>query len=363
MSSRFVITEKQEDNHTRVTSRWCLRGHHDPDLMQKVLAGKCHSSTLSQLSRNIILQLIVSHQWTLNLGDIKGAFLEANVLKQALENPVFAELPPGGVPGIKPGSLVQVLGNIYGANDAPANWYKEFDDVTLQSGFSRSKFDSCLYFCRGPNGELQGVLGAHVDDTITGGSGEVYKQAICTLKKRFPFRKWRTLSGEFLGTWYEQDPITQEISYHQQDYANSIKPIHVSRERVLGLWMGPWDGWVHNPGQILLFRHQCLNKHFQCPPFKTCYKWIKLFVARDNNLTWESQCLIFPPKKSLQCFGQMQRLPMLNLCILRADGCWLWTQRVSLLEKMFPSTALVGGRIACRELCLPLPAERLRVLL
>ena len=235
MSSRFVITEKQEDNHTRVTSRWCLRGHHDPDLMQKVLAGKCHSSTLSQLSRNIILQLIVSHQWTLNLGDIKGAFLEANVLKQALENPVFAELPPGGVPGIKPGSLVQVLGNIYGANDAPANWYKEFDDVTLQSGFSRSKFDSCLYFCRGPNGELQGVLGAHVDDTITGGSGEVYKQAICTLKKIFPFRKWRTLSGEFLGTWYEQDPITQEISYHRQDYANSIKPIHVSRERVLGL--------------------------------------------------------------------------------------------------------------------------------
>ena len=95
MSSRFVITEKQEDNHTRVTSRWCLRGHHDPDLMQKVLAGKCHSSTLSQLSRNIILQLIVRHQWTLNLGDIKGAFLEANVLKQALENPVFAELPPG----------------------------------------------------------------------------------------------------------------------------------------------------------------------------------------------------------------------------------------------------------------------------
>lgn len=158
-------------------------------------------------------------------------------LEEALENPVFAELPPGGVPGIKPGSLVQVLGNIYGANDAPANWYKEFDDVTLQSGFSRSKFDSCLYFCRGPNGELQGVPGAHVDHTITGGSGEVYKQAICTLKKRFPFRKWRTLPGEFLGTWYEQDPITKEISYHQQDYANSINPIHVSRERAKKHWL------------------------------------------------------------------------------------------------------------------------------
>jgi len=93
MSSRFVITEKQEDNHTRVTSRWCLRCHHDPDLMQKVLAGKCNSSTLSQLSRNIILQLIVSHQWTLNLGDIKGAFLEANVLKRHLRIQFLPSFP------------------------------------------------------------------------------------------------------------------------------------------------------------------------------------------------------------------------------------------------------------------------------
>eukprot|EP00435_Cladocopium_sp_Y103_P010293 s4146_g2.t1 len=155
MSSRFVITEKHEDDTVRVKSRWCLRGHHDPDLIQKVLAGRCHSPTLSQLSRSLILQLIVSHKWTLGLGDIKGAFLEANVREQALQNPVYAELPPGGVPGIKPGSLVQVLGNIYGANDAPANWYKEFDEVTVHSGFVRSKFDSCLYWCYGPEGDLQ----------------------------------------------------------------------------------------------------------------------------------------------------------------------------------------------------------------
>ena len=56
-----------------------LRGHHDPDLLQKVLAGKCHSPTLSQFGRSLILQVIVSHRWVMHLGDIKGAFLEANV--------------------------------------------------------------------------------------------------------------------------------------------------------------------------------------------------------------------------------------------------------------------------------------------
>ena len=71
----------------------------------------------------------------MNLGDIKGAFLEADVKEQASINPVYSELPPGGVPGVKESSLVLILGNIYGANDAPHNWYKEFDKVALESGF------------------------------------------------------------------------------------------------------------------------------------------------------------------------------------------------------------------------------------
>ena len=213
MSSRFVITEKSEDGDTKIKARWCLRGHHDPDLVQKVLSGKCHSPTLSQFSRNILLQLIVSHRWSMKLGDIKGAFLEADVQEKLLANPVFAELPPGGVPGVEKGSLVQVTGNIYGANDAPHNWYVEFDQTALKAGFTRSKFDSCLYFCYGESGQLEGVLGAHVDDTITGGSGECYDRAIEQLRSRFPFRKWREGQGEFLGVQYTQCPVTKEITY------------------------------------------------------------------------------------------------------------------------------------------------------
>eukprot|EP00435_Cladocopium_sp_Y103_P063678 s612_g25.t1 len=167
----------------------------------------------------------------MNLGDIKGAFLEANVREKALQNPVYAELPPGGVPGIPEGSLVQVLGNIYGANDAPHEWYQEFDRVAQKAGFTRSKFDACLYFCYGGDGSLQGVLGAHVDDTITGGQGDVYEAAVGYLKQRFPFRKWRTGSGEFLGTVYTQCPSTFEITYSQKEYAENIRPIPVSKER------------------------------------------------------------------------------------------------------------------------------------
>ena len=236
MSSRFVITKKVEDGQTRMKSRWCLRGHHDPDLVKKVLSGKCHSPTLSQLGRNVLLQLIVSHKWTMNLGDIKGAFLEADVSEQLEQNPVFAELPPGGVPGVAPGSLVRIRGNVYGANDAPHNWFVEFNQVAQKCGFSQSRFDSCVYYCYNAEGTLEGVLGAHVDDTLTGGSGSTYDRAIAELKARFPFRKWRSGHGEFLGVEYTQDPTTMEIEYQQKDYALNIQPIKLSKERAREHW-------------------------------------------------------------------------------------------------------------------------------
>ena len=122
-ASRFVIVEKHEDGNSKINSRWCLRGHHDPDLFTKVLAGKCHSPTLSQFGRSLTLQMIVCHRWTVHLADIiKGAVLGADV--REIGKPCMS---PGGVPGVEAGSLVQVLGNIYGANDAPNEWYCGFD--------------------------------------------------------------------------------------------------------------------------------------------------------------------------------------------------------------------------------------------
>ena len=236
MTSRFVITKKVEDGNTRMKSRWCLRGHHDPDLLEKVASGKCHSLTLAQLSKNILLQLLVSFRWEMNLGDIKGGFLEADVKAQCTAKPVYSELPPGGVPGVPSGSLVQILGNIYGANDAPHNWYMEFDRVAQQCGFIKSKFDSCLYWCFGAGGNLEGVLGAHVDDTITGGDGPTYSKAITALRERFPFRKWRTGQGEFLGVEYSRDPVSKEITYNQRDYAMNITPIKITKERSRQPW-------------------------------------------------------------------------------------------------------------------------------
>ena len=230
IGSRFVITEKDDEDGYRIKGRWCLQGHSDPDFEDKLSSGILHSPTLSQLARSLILQIIASKRWTLCLGDIKGAFLEAGPLAKQFR-PLYAKQPNGGVPGLDPNDVIEVTGNVYGSNDAPFNWYSTFDQAAIELGWSRSQFDSCLYYLRDSSGELCGVMGSHVDDTITGGSGTIYDAAVSKLKTRFPYRKWRVGSGEFCGVQYMQDPHTKEIRYHQKEYAQHLRPIYLTKER------------------------------------------------------------------------------------------------------------------------------------
>ena len=225
------MVKKNDEDGERIKSRWCLQGHLDPDFREKISSGVCHSPTLHQLSRALILQILVSMRWILQLGDIKGAFLEAGPI-QSKFSPLYASQPPGGIPGLESSDVIEVLGNVYGSNDAPFNWYSTFDEWAQKVGFRRSQFDSCLYFLESPSGGLCGVLGAHVDDTITGGSGAIYEEAIQALKKRFPYRKWRVGSGEFCGVTYTQCQETHEITYHQKEYAKHLRPINMTKQRL-----------------------------------------------------------------------------------------------------------------------------------
>eukprot|EP00435_Cladocopium_sp_Y103_P049592 s603_g15.t1 len=244
MGSRFVLVKKAEEDiiengvspdphdptHWKVKARWCLQGHLDPDLSSKAQEGLLQSPTLSQMGRMVWFQLLSSHKWLMQLGDIKGAFLEAGPL-DAKYRPLFARLPAGGLPGASEDQLVEVLGNVYGQNDAPSSWYKVFDEEVQKAGFLRSRFDSCLYYLRDDQNKLCGILGSHVDDTVTGGQGDKYMHSLAYLKHRFSYRKWRTSEGEFCGCHYVQDPVTKETRMNQKTFAMGLKPAYLPASR------------------------------------------------------------------------------------------------------------------------------------
>ena len=69
--------------------------------------GMLQSPTLSQHSLVLLMQILVSHRWTLDLGDIKGAFMEAGPLDPRYRL-LFAHVPSGGIPGVPPDAVLEV---------------------------------------------------------------------------------------------------------------------------------------------------------------------------------------------------------------------------------------------------------------
>ena len=246
IGSRFVLTRKpleegQEvdpnDSTTfMVKGRWCLQGHLDPDLTAKAEKGMLKSPTLSQIGRQCLMQTLATKQWQLQLGDIKGAFLEAGPLDDAFR-PLFASQPPGGIPGLPAEAVIEVVGNVYGQNDAPAAWFKEFSSHVLKLGWHQSVLDPCLFMLRHKN-QLVGVMGVHVDDTAVGGSGPVFEQSIRDLRNRFPYRKWRTREGEFCGAWYKQGE-DWSISMCMSAFSEKIRSINIPKQSASDQTLSP----------------------------------------------------------------------------------------------------------------------------
>ena len=181
------------------------------------------------MGRATLFQLIASNRWRLRLGDIKEAFLSSGEL-QAQYRPLYARLPPGGIPEIPSHAIIEVVGHIYGLNSAPSAWQRTLTSALLEAGFTQSKYDPCLFYMR-EDGQLTGIYGVHVDDCATGGVGAKYESALESLKQRFEFRKWRLDDGEFCGARYTQDPESGSISMTQSKFCDKLHPLRMSRTR------------------------------------------------------------------------------------------------------------------------------------
>lgn len=173
------------------------------------------------------MQVLPSNNWMLQLGDIRGAFLEAEPLEDRFR-PLYAHQPPDIIPGVPPDAVIEILGNLYGQNDAPASWFRTFDMEIKALSWTASCFDSCLYTLRNDQNELVGILGLRVDDCAVGGAGELFRKSIESLKARFPFRKWRTRSGDFCGAQYQQDS-DGAIHMSVPNAAHKIRPASIPK--------------------------------------------------------------------------------------------------------------------------------------
>jgi hypothetical protein len=228
--SRTVLTSKIEDGEEIVKARLTARGDKDPDLLSLVREGKTTSPTISTNGKVTAKQTIASMKFVMQLGDVTGAFLESDELMRK-KGKIYLSQPRGGIPGLEPGQLLEVIKPIYGLNDAPQLWYGKSTTTLEGLGWTRSRLDSCLMFLRDQQQRLIGVMACHVDDILCGGRGALFDESIKKLRATFPFRKWKIGEGEFCGSSLRQDPETFDIHISQSKYALEQLPKVVVRPR------------------------------------------------------------------------------------------------------------------------------------
>ena len=228
---RWVLTWKPIDdpsNHgksTKAKARLVILGYLDPKLEELPR----DSPTLGRNSKMLLLQLIASKGWQLRSFDIRAAFLQGKpqsdrtlAIEPVSELVEALQLAANEVCKLEKGA--------YGLIDAPYQWFLAISEALKDLGFTQSPFDPCKFLLyHHETGNLEGILGLHVDDGICGGSNYFAKK-LDVLEQKYPFGSKKLKQFTFTGIEMDQLP-NGTITMKQSTYVRAIEPIKISLER------------------------------------------------------------------------------------------------------------------------------------
>ena len=182
--SRWVDTDKSEDpSKPEYKSRLVARGALEKSSSANPV--RTDSPTSSQLFLHTIISFSVCKKKKLRGGDISAAFLQGTQIKRKLA----LKLPADGTPDedILPGSLLICEKSVYGTCDAPRGFWKGLFDTLLECGLKEVPMETSAYYLPGPEGEVLGLLGTHVDDLLWCGGAEM-DDVMAKVQERYKFR-------------------------------------------------------------------------------------------------------------------------------------------------------------------------------
>ncbi|KAL5858125.1 hypothetical protein ACOSQ3_005583 [Xanthoceras sorbifolium] len=138
------------------------------------------SPVVKHSSIRVLLALVAMHNLELEQLDVKTAFLHGE-----LEETIYMQQPEGFEIEGKKDHVCLLKKSLYGLKQSPRQWYKRFDSFMIGHGYSRSQYDSCVYFRKLKDGSFVYLL-LYVDDMLI------------AAKDMFELNKLKSeLSGEF----------------------------------------------------------------------------------------------------------------------------------------------------------------------
>lgn len=177
LTSRWVATQKQTNKgESFLKLRLVARGFEQPfETLQE-------SVTAKRETVRLLCCIAVQYGWQILSLDARQAFLQARLDEtprcDRRKQDIVVEPPAKGNP-LQPSEVFQMDPNrtIYGTREAPQLWQNSLAFRLRKAGWKQSVYDLGLWYLM-DDGELQGCIVLHVDDTFATGNGK----AISNLK-------------------------------------------------------------------------------------------------------------------------------------------------------------------------------------
>ncbi|KAL9261973.1 Retrovirus-related Pol polyprotein from transposon TNT 1-94-like protein [Drosera capensis] len=118
------------------------------------------SPVVKYSSIRVLLALVALYNLELEQLDVKTAFLHGE-----LEETIYMSQPEGFAVEGKEDHVCKLKRSLYGLKQSSRLWYKRFDSFMLNHGYSRSAYDSCVYYRRLHDGSFIYLL-LYVDDML-----------------------------------------------------------------------------------------------------------------------------------------------------------------------------------------------------
>eukprot|EP00439_Symbiodinium_sp_Y106_P083488 s2461_g23.t1 len=205
----------------RFKSRIVVRG----DLESGADDARTDSPTASSVMLNLLLSVIDNMEWKLRGGDITASFLQGDVIERVL----LLRPPPGGLPNVPEGSLLRARKPVYGTKDAPRGFWKRLHKVATSKGLKAVPHEHAAYVLQGEGGRIDGMVIAHVDDLLWGGTPAMDK-VMNEITQEFKFGSLEFGDKfDYCGRTIEQG--TTGIKVTCPNNAAKVRPIHLDASR------------------------------------------------------------------------------------------------------------------------------------
>lgn len=164
VSCKWLYKKKVESVGTesiRYKARLIARGFtQEEEVEEGVDYNEVFALVVKHASIRILLSVVNQRDWEMQQLDVKTAFLHGD-----LEESIYMHQPEGYVKKGDEGKLCLLKKSLYGLKQSPRQWNNKFDAHMSDSGFTRSKYDDCVYIKK-RNGVPVAYPLIYVDDIL-----------------------------------------------------------------------------------------------------------------------------------------------------------------------------------------------------